>query len=496
MNARKKNLTARPEDCAFSAENAALSPDSPLTPPVGKDPPAGMPSPSLSPSSPADAPPDLATLSPSSPTDAPPDFAAAMDYIRAVSWQGSRPGLSRVRALCHALGDPQNSLRFLHIAGTNGKGSVSAMLDSVLRAAGYTVGLYTSPYIYRFTERIRYNGIPISEEDFGRIIAKIRPLAAAMEDRPTEFELITAAAFVYYAEKRPDFVVLEVGLGGRLDATNIIETPILSLVTGISLDHTAVLGDTEEKIAAEKAGIFRAGVPVVCGAVSAPVAAVLSEKAKEVGAPLTFTDPSLLFVADVTRSGITFSYGEWRDLQIPFAALYQPANAAAVLTAVAGLRRAGLRLPEADVRRGLADVRWPGRFEFFSRDPDVIYDGSHNPEGIAATLATAERLYPGKKFVLLSGVMQDKNYQDMAKMLAPHVFRVFTVRPDNPRALDAGAYADAFFACGVPATACRTVDAGMTAARAAAEEEAAPLFILGSLYLYREAYDAFFAQKR
>lgn len=438
---------------------------------------------------------DAKNAVPDPPEEAIPDFAAAMEYIRAVAWQGSRPGLSRVRELCRALGDPQDSLRFLHVAGTNGKGSVCAMLDSVLRAAGYSVGLYTSPYIYRFTERIRYNGDPIPEEDFRRIIAAIRPLAEAMEDKPTEFELITAAAFVFYAEKRPDFVVLEVGLGGRLDATNVISSSVLSVVTGISLDHTAVLGESEEKIAAEKAGIFRPGVPAVCGRVSSAVSAVLRKKAEETGTPIAFTDPSLLSVSEAGREGITFSFEPWRDLRIPFAALYQPENAATVLSAVNELRRAGIFLPAEAVRTGLAQVRWPGRFEFFSRDPDVIYDGSHNPEGIAATLRAADRLYPGQKFILLSGVMKDKNYRDMTADLAPRVLHAFTVRPDNPRALDAAAYADAFRACGTPATACESVTAGMKAARAAAKEAGLPLFILGSLYLYREAYDAFFEIK-
>ena len=177
------------------------------------------------------------------------------------------PGLDRVKTLCKALGDPQDSLKFIHVAGTNGKGSFCAMTDSVLRAQGYRVGLFTSPYIMEFGERMRVDGENISDDELCSLVERVKPIADAMEDKPTEFELITALAFLYFAEKRCDYVVLECGLGGRLDATNVVKTSILSVITGIALDHTAILGDTHEKIAAEKAGIIKKGVPALwCGA--------------------------------------------------------------------------------------------------------------------------------------------------------------------------------------------------------------------------------------
>ena len=415
-----------------------------------------------------------------------------MAYIHATAWQGSRPGLSRITALLSALGNPERGLRCIHIAGTNGKGSTSAMLDSILRAAGYRTALFTSPYLYAFGERMQVNGVPIGDEALCRVIERIRPAVDAMEDRPTEFELITAAAFVYFAEERVDVAVIEVGMGGRLDATNVLEAPLLSVITGIALDHTAYLGDTVEAIAREKAGILRAGTPAVSGALDEGVRAVLREEAAAHGTEIAFTDPSALRDVRPTRFGTDFSYRGRGGLHIPFAASYQPKNAALVLDACDALVANGLPLGEEAIARGLAAVAWPGRFEYFSHDPDVIFDGSHNPEGIEAALASIEALYEGK-FLLLTGVMGDKDYGAMIDTLSSRVARAFCVRPDNPRALPAPELAAAWQAGGVPAEGYPTVEAAMRAALGAAGDTGLPLFILGSLYLYREAKDAFLA---
>ncbi len=413
-----------------------------------------------------------------------------MAYIHATEWQGSRPGLSRITALCRALGDPQRHLRCIHIAGTNGKGSTSAMLASVLRAAGYRTALFTSPYIYRFGERMQIDGEPISDEALCRIMEEVRPHADAMDDRPTEFELITAAAFLWFFREGVDVAVIEVGLGGRLDATNVIEDPLLSVVTGISLDHTAILGDTVEAIAREKAGIFKTGAPAVAGFVSPEVRAVLAAEAAARGVAITFADPGALTVGEVTPYGTTFSYREEDDVRIPFAALYQPSNAALVLEALTLLRQGGLTIPEEALRRGMASVTWPARFEYLSHSPDVVFDGSHNPEGIAAAAASIARLY-SERLLLLTGVMRDKDYTAMIATLSQMTAEVFCVRPDNPRALDAVALAEAWRTGGAEATPFPTVEAAMRAALRRAKETGMPLFILGSLYLYREARDAF-----
>ena len=413
-----------------------------------------------------------------------------MAYIHATEWQGSRPGLSRITALCHALGDPQKQLRCIHIAGTNGKGSTSAMLSSILRAAGYRTALFTSPYIYRFGERMQINGEPISDEALCRVMEEVRPHADAMADRPTEFELITAAAFLWFAREGVDVAVVEVGLGGRLDATNVIEEPLLSVITGIALDHTAILGDTVEAIAREKAGILKPGCPAVAGFVTPEVGAVLSAEAEARGTAIDFADRALLTVEEVSPHGTVFSFGGDRGVKIPFAAVYQPRNAALVLDAVALLRRRGLTISDDAMRRGMASVRWPARFEYFRHSPDVVFDGSHNPEGIAAAAESIRRLYEGR-VLLLTGVMRDKDYTAMIATLSPLIAEVFCVTPENPRALDAESLAEAWRSGGVAATPFGTVEEAMRRALQKARAEGLPLFILGSLYLYREARDAF-----
>ena len=413
-----------------------------------------------------------------------------MAYIHATEWQGSRPGLSRIEALCHALGDPQKKLRTIHIAGTNGKGSTSAMLASILRAEGYRIALFTSPYIYKFGERIQIDGVTIPDGELCRVIEAIRPHVDAMADRPTEFELITAAAFVYFAEAGVDYAVIEVGMGGRLDATNVIDPPLLSVITGIALDHTAYLGDTVEAIAKEKAGILKRGSSAVCGMLCEEAANVIFEIACSQDIYCGFAAPEALKVKKISPRGAKFSYRRRRHMRIPFAAAYQPRNAALVLDACDELKNRGVRLSEKSIRRGLANVKWPGRFEYFSHRPDVIFDGSHNPEGIAAAAKSIEALYR-KKILLLTGVMRDKDFSSMIDTLSPMTARVFCVRPDNPRAMDAEALAEVWREKGCQAVGCATVEAAMREALTEARALGLPLFILGSLYLYKEARDAF-----
>ncbi len=413
-----------------------------------------------------------------------------MAYIHATEWQGSRPGLSRITALLASLGNPERDLRVIHIAGTNGKGSTSAMLASCLMAAGYKTALFTSPYLYAFGERMQIGGVPISDAALCRVIEALRPHVDRMDDRPTEFELITAAALLWFREEGVEYAVIEVGMGGRLDATNVFSAPLLSVITGISLDHTAYLGDTEEAIAREKAGILKSGVAGLVGDVTPGVREALLAAAAERGAPLSFLDAAAIRDVLPTRYGTTFSYREREGVKIPFSAVYQPKNASLVLDACDMLRARGVTLPEEAILSGLRSVRWPGRFEYFSHEPDVVFDGSHNPEGIAAALASTRALYEGK-FLLLTGVMRDKDHAAMIKTLAGHVAHVFCVRPDNPRAMEAEELCAEWEEAGVSATAFPGVLLAMEKAYREAEGTGMPLFILGSLYLYREARDAF-----
>ena len=413
-----------------------------------------------------------------------------MAYIHATEWQGSRPGLSRITALLAALGNPERGLRVIHIAGTNGKGSTSAMLASCLRASGYKTALFTSPYLYSFGERMQIDGTPISDAALCRVIERLRPKVDEMADRPTEFELITAAALLWFSEEAVDYAVIEVGMGGRLDATNVFPSPLLSIITGISLDHTAYLGDTEAAIAREKAGILKEGTPALVGDVSPEAREAILAAASERGTPLSFLDPTAIGDVLPTRYGTTFSYRKRKEIKIPFSAVYQPKNASLVLDACDLLRKRGVLLPEEAILAGLRSVTWPGRFEYLRHEPDVVFDGSHNPEGIAAAMASIEALYEGE-FLLLTGVMRDKDYTAMIEALSARVAHAFCVRPDNPRALPEDELSAAWREAGVAATAYRSVLSAMQDALREADEKRMPLFILGSLYLYREARDAF-----
>ncbi len=421
-------------------------------------------------------------------------YEEALAYIHSVDWKGSHPGLERISELTERLGHPERDLKFIHIAGTNGKGSVSAMLDSILRAAGYKVGLFTSPYIERFNERIRFGGEDISDEDLARDTETVKACAETMEDLPTEFELITAVAFVYYRRMKCDYVVLECGLGGRLDSTNIIETSVLSVITGIALDHGAILGDTTEKIAAEKAGIIKPGVPVLFGEGDDGAEAVIRKTAEEKGSLFERTDFSAIGGIRADLDGTVFRY-KGREVRIPLLGLYQTRNTATVLEAVELLRKSGVRIPDEAVTAGLAEARWKARFEILSRKPLVIYDGAHNPQGIAGAVenirAVLSPLTPAGRVGLLMGVMADKDHPDMIRMLAPHAAFAATVRPDNARSLAAETAAEEFRECGVPAEGFARIRDAAEYAGKKAGEKGIPLVCLGSLYMYADVKRAF-----
>lgn len=412
-------------------------------------------------------------------------YTEALEYIHSVTWKGSRPGLERITELLKGLGDPQDQLRFIHVAGTNGKGSFCAMTESILRAAGYKTGLFVSPYIKHFNERICVNGVPIGEDALAEATAIVRPVAERMADAPTEFELITAIGLVHFVKAGCEIVVLETGMGGRLDSTNVIKPPLLTVITGIAMDHTAFLGDTVEKIAAEKAGILKPGTPALWGGRDVAARRVIESRAKELGISLVATEDTPLTVREMTLSGTVADYGAWQGIRLPLLGTYQPYNMANVLAAVPLLREVGLLISDDDVRRGIAQARWPGRFECLSADPLILSDGAHNPEGVEAAVASI-KAYFKEPVLLLSGVMADKDYHGMVATLAPVAAEAFTLTPDNPRSLPATEFAQAFREGGVFATAYDSVDAAVAAAVARARETGKPLISLGSLYMYCE----------
>lgn len=428
-------------------------------------------------------------------------YDEAIEYIHSVCWKGSRPGLERITELCHRLGDPQNDLKFIHVTGTNGKGSTCAMTESVLRAAGYKTGLFTSPYVKEFNERMRVNGENVSNEHLAYVTSLVKPHAEAMKDSPTEFELITAIAFMLFNLEECDIVVLEAGMGGRLDSTNVIEKSVVSVITGVALEHTEYLGDTVEKIAHEKAGIIKKGCPVVYGGLDVKVSKtkdstdcdaykVISAKAKELDAPLYLTDYDALTVKSATLDGTVLDYKSNTDINIGLLGLYQPQNCARALEIISVLRTAGYVIDDEAVRKGLADTVWRARFEKLMTDPLVLYDGSHNPEGIEVATRTLKHYFGDQKVNILTGVMADKDYNGMMAMLSPLVNKAFTVTPNNPRSLKAEDLKNVFEGLGVRSTAFESIPEAVKTAIMESKESGTPLICLGSLYMYKEITDA------
>ena len=418
------------------------------------------------------------------------NYTQALAYIHSDKWHTKNPGLERTRELCKKLGNPERQLRFVHVAGTNGKGSFCAMLASILQAAGYKTGLYTSPFIRRFNERMQINGTPIDDGELAEITEYVKPFADTMQETPTEFELVTAIAFEYFRRHNCDAVVLETGLGGRLDSTNVIEAPLLTVITGVAFDHTALLGNTLQAIAAEKAGIIKSGHPCLFGGENSSAYRTVRSVAQFKKAPVYTVDRSTLSVREMTLDGTTFDYEEYTHLQIPLLGSYQPLNASTVLTAVKLLREQGFAIPEAAVREGLASVAWPARFELLSKDPIILYDGGHNPQGIKAAVKSIQTYFPEQKINLLSGVMADKGYDEMIELLKPVANRVYTVTPNTPRALSAERYAQDFTEHKIPAAAFAELKEGVRTAVLESLAQGTPLICLGSLYMYNDVTDA------
>ncbi len=417
------------------------------------------------------------------------DYTQSLDYIHSISWTFCKPGLERIARLCELLGHPERELRFIHVAGTNGKGSFCSMMSSILTKSGYRTGLYTSPYIRFFNERMCIDGEPISDDELAEITTYVRPFADSMEDTPTEFELITAVALEYFRRNGCDVVVLEAGMGGRLDSTNIIREPLLSVITGIALDHMAFLGDTVEQIAAEKAGIIKDGRPVLFGGDDKVAAQVISDTARERGSDYFAVDYSALCVKSATLDGTSFDFGKWQDMRLGLLALYQPRNACVVLSAVDILNRHGFAVDETAVREGIAKARWQARFEIIDREPLTIFDGAHNPQGVDSAVDSVKHYFGDDRVYILTGVLKDKDYTYIASRLSEIASRAFVLSPDSPRALPAEEYADVLGSNGVDAMPFASLEEAYRAARDAAKRDGVPLICLGSLYTYSGLMD-------
>lgn len=413
----------------------------------------------------------------------------ALTYIHSVCWKGSIPGLGRTQTLLKKMGNPEKKLKFVHIAGTNGKGSTAAMTASILRKAGYWTGLYTSPYIYRFHERMQVDGVEISDEELAEVTEYVKPLADSMEESPTEFELVSCIAFEFFCRKNCDIVVLEVGMGGALDSTNVIETPEVAVITNIGLDHTEYLGDTVEKIAETKSGIFKQDGHAVVYRGTPSVEAVFGRVCAEKNVSLKKADFDSLRLVQHSLEGQVFDCGQRKNLVLPLLGDHQLHNASVVLAVVDTLIEEGWKISEENIRDGIRDVRWPGRFDIVSRKPLFIIDGGHNPQCIEALVKNIQDYLAGKRVIALTGVLADKDYADMYRPVMPLVDRFVCITPPNPRKLEAELLARYLREIGAEATACETVAQGVDLAIKLAGEDGVVL-CFGSLYSIGAIRDA------
>ncbi len=413
---------------------------------------------------------------------------------------GSKLGLSRMEALLARLGDPHKDLRVLHVAGTNGKGSVSKYLYEVLRAAGYSTGVYISPFIEVFNERMQMDGANISDEALERIgdrvIRAAEEMVAAGEESPTEFEVVTAIAFVWFAEQQADFVVLEVGLGGRGDSTNVVSDPLVCMITSIGWDHMDRLGDTLGKIAAEKAGIIKDGVPVVMNVADPEAKAVIAEVAAAHHAPLYDVSAVQAEGLAVTAEGTVFSAEvlghRFENVHLTMRGEHQARNAVTALAAIEILRQKSIiKLDEYALMDGMKKAVQPGRFEVLKdgRDPAkrFVLDGAHNTDGVRTLSRAMNQIFAGKRVLVTLGILADKAVDEMLDELELLGERFLTVPVSNPRTMEAAQLADKLAARGKDATACRTPEEAVALAAEMLENGPYDVCLFaGSLYLIGE----------
>jgi dihydrofolate synthase / folylpolyglutamate synthase len=375
-------------------------------------------------------------------------YSEAVDWINGLIPFGIRPGLDRIYALMERFGNPHRRLKFIHVAGTNGKGSSCAFLTSALLESGYSVGTYTSPYITKFTNRFQYNGEDIPEQVLLELSNRLHPiveeLAATEMGSPTMFEVSTALGILYYAEVcYPDVVVWETGLGGRMDVTNIV-TPIVSLITNVGYDHTDILGDTLEQIAGQKAGIIKPGVPVVSCAEQPEVIAVIREEARIQHSTLYLMGEQFSYERVAVESGKQSLHfkGPFRDLDVQIGLLgaHQCTNASGVLMVLEVLRQyMAFLLDDEDVNRGLSQTAWAGRLELVSSEPRIVLDGAHNPEGAETLARSLPETFEYKRLILMMGMLSNKHHQGYLKHILPIVDTLILTEPDFRRKMDADA---------------------------------------------------------
>jgi dihydrofolate synthase/folylpolyglutamate synthase len=373
-------------------------------------------------------------------------YEDALEYIHGTRKLGWKLGLENIKTLLGMLGSPHEKLKYVHVAGTNGKGSTVAFISNILIEGGYKTGMFISPYIEHFTERIQVNGKEIARDDLVRITTKVKYCVDEMLKRglphPTEFEIVTAIGFQYYYEMNCDIVVLEVGLGGRFDSTNVINTPLVSVITSISYDHADILGETLEQIAFEKAGIIKENGDVILYPQDKNIEKVIENICYERNSRLHRVDFEKIKVKDRSIEGQVFDFGEYENLKTGLLGEYQFKNAAVSIEACRVLANKGFKITGETIRKGLRGAKWPGRMEIVNQKPLVIIDGAHNTEAIEALAKNLSVYFTGKKKILIMGVMRDKEYKTMLKIIAPLADTFITVTPLSERSLSAGELAE------------------------------------------------------
>ena len=413
------------------------------------------------------------------------------DRIHEFNRFGMVLGLDRMEELLRRLGNPQDDLKVIHVAGTNGKGSVSKYLEEGLSACGYKMGLYTSPYIETFNERIRYDGADISDEDLEYYGQKVVSAAEAMVadglDSPTEFEVVTAIAFLYFADRQADITILEVGLGGIGDSTNVVKSPLASVITSISYDHMAQLGSSLAEIAVNKAGIIKTGCPVIANVPQRDAAKIIARKAYAMGSRLYDISGIRAAVSDETpfsqKVSMELYEKSYSDVEISMVGRHQAENLKTALATLEILRKSGaVKLDREALYEGLKRARQPGRFEVISEDPLVIIDGAHNEAGAQALQETMAQHFAGKKILLVAGILADKEIDSIVKFLTKITDHIIVTEPDNPRKLAAEKLAGHVADFGVAAEVVSDVEAAVHRAKELADDYDVILFA-GSLYL-------------
>ncbi|ADH60527.1 FolC bifunctional protein [Thermoanaerobacter mathranii subsp. mathranii str. A3] len=368
------------------------------------------------------------------------NYEEAISYIHGTYKFGIKLGLENIRRLLSYMGNPQKSLKIIHVAGTNGKGSTSAFISNILQQAGYKVALYTSPYLEEFEERMRINGENISKEKLIYYVEYIKPIISRMVEEgynhPTEFEVVTAIAFKYFYDEKVDFVVLEVGLGGRFDATNAIDSSLVSVITTIDYDHTDRLGHTLGEIAYEKAGIIKQKGVVVSFYQQPEAMKVIIEACEVRNAYLTVLEKSNVIIKEQNPDFQIFDYKKYKDLKITLLGEHQIYNAALAIESVEKLRMYGYEITKKDIKEGLYRAKWPGRLEVMRKKPYVVIDGAHNPQGMTA-LKESLKLFKYDRLILVIGMLKDKDTQKMLDIIVPEADIIITTTPISERAYKA-----------------------------------------------------------